>query len=105
VSDSQLGPVSAIFLRSESRGTHWRILLPLFLRLDQPAGQVPILNFPRNRVAQLYPRALGLLIHLHIITCYIYSLYMYNTYIRPLLVQTRTADYALSRVVQFATQF
>jgi hypothetical protein len=26
---------------------------------------------------------------------------MYNTYIRPLLAQARTADYALSRVVQF----
>jgi hypothetical protein len=30
---------------------------------------------------------------------------MYNTCIRPLLVQARTADYALSRVVQVATQF
>jgi hypothetical protein len=29
---------------------------------------------------------------------------MYNTYIRHLLVQARTADYALSRVVQIATQ-
>jgi hypothetical protein len=29
---------------------------------------------------------------------------MYNTYIRPLLVQACTADYALSRVVQIATQ-
>jgi hypothetical protein len=30
---------------------------------------------------------------------------MYNTYIRFLLVQVRTTDYALSKVVQFATQF
>jgi hypothetical protein len=38
------------------------------------------------------------LINLHIIICYIYSSYMYNTYIRPLLVYARTADYALSKV-------
>jgi hypothetical protein len=36
---------------------------------------------------------------------YIYSSYMYNTYIRPLLVQARTADYALSRVVQVEHKF
>jgi hypothetical protein len=35
---------------------------------------------------------------------YIYSLDMYSTYIRPLLVQARTSDYALSRVAQVATQ-
>jgi hypothetical protein len=29
---------------------------------------------------------------------------MYNTYIRSLLVQASTSDYALSGVVQFATQ-
>jgi hypothetical protein len=28
---------------------------------------------------------------------------MYNTYIKPLLVQARTADYALSGVAQVAT--
>jgi hypothetical protein len=39
------------------------------------------------------------------VTCYIYSSYMYDTYIRPLSVQARTADYALSRVVHVATQF
>jgi hypothetical protein len=43
------------------------------------------------------------LIKLHGITCYIYSSYMYNTYIRPPLVQARTADYTLSRVDQVAT--
>jgi hypothetical protein len=30
---------------------------------------------------------------------------MYSTYIRPLSVQARTADYALSRVAQVATPF
>jgi hypothetical protein len=30
---------------------------------------------------------------------------MYNAYIRPPLAQAHTADYALSKVVQVATQF
>jgi hypothetical protein len=60
-------------------------------------GQVPIFIFSRNRVACL--------INLRIITCYIYRSYMYNTYTVSLLVQARTADYALPRVVQVATQF
>jgi hypothetical protein len=66
-------------------------------------GHIPVFISSRNKVAQLYPQALGLS-NLHIITWYIYStIYMYNTYIRPLLVQARTADYALSRAVQVAT--
>jgi hypothetical protein len=67
-------------------------------------GQVPVFISPRNRVAKIYPRALGLSNSFTYYYIYIYSSYMYNTYIRPLLVQART-DYALSRVVQFATQF
>jgi hypothetical protein len=33
--------------------------LPSHLRLPQPGGQVLVFISPRNRVAQLYPRALG----------------------------------------------
>jgi hypothetical protein len=39
--------VSTVILRSESRGTH------------DLEGQVPVFISPRNRVAQLYPQALG----------------------------------------------
>jgi hypothetical protein len=42
----------------ESRRTHNHILLS-YLRLPQPEGQVPVFISPRNRVAQLYTRALG----------------------------------------------
>jgi hypothetical protein len=51
---------SAAFLRSESHGTHEHSLLSLFLRLLNLEGQVPVFISLRNRVAQLYPRALGL---------------------------------------------
>jgi hypothetical protein len=41
-------------------GTHEHSLLSLFLRLPNLEGQVPVFISPSNRVAQLYPRALGL---------------------------------------------
>jgi hypothetical protein len=54
------GIASAAFLRSESHGTHELSLLSLFLRLPPNLEcQVPVFISPRNRVAQLYPRALG----------------------------------------------
>jgi hypothetical protein len=68
-----LGLDRAATLWSKSRRTHDRILL-------QPGGPGPLLISPRNRVAQLYPRALsslfvafyesqgygrGILTHLH----------------------------------------
>jgi hypothetical protein len=43
---------SVVILRSESRGTHDHILLSRFL-------DSPVFISPRNRVAQLYPQALG----------------------------------------------
>jgi hypothetical protein len=46
----------AAFLRSASHGTHEH---SLFLTLPNQEGQVPVYISPRNRVAQLYPRALG----------------------------------------------
>jgi hypothetical protein len=42
---------------SKFRRTHNHILLS-HLRLPQPGGTVPCIYIPRNRVAQLYPRAL-----------------------------------------------
>jgi hypothetical protein len=55
-----LGIASAAVLSSESYGAHKHILLSLFLRLPNLDGQVPVFISPRNKVAQLYPRALGL---------------------------------------------
>jgi hypothetical protein len=49
---------SAITQWSESLRTRNHILLS-HLKLLQPGGQVSVLISPRNRVAQLYPRALG----------------------------------------------
>jgi hypothetical protein len=53
------GPRQRSHLRSESRGTHDHILL--FQIRDSPKleDQVHVFIFPRNRVAQLYPQALG----------------------------------------------
>jgi hypothetical protein len=49
---------SAVILRSESHETHDYILSQI---LDSPnlEGQVPVYRSPRNRVARLYPQALG----------------------------------------------
>jgi hypothetical protein len=49
---------SAVILELKSRGTHGHILLS-DLRLPNLEGQVLVFISPRNRVAQLYPRALG----------------------------------------------
>jgi hypothetical protein len=50
---------SVVPLRSESRGTQDHILFSKFLRLLNLEGQIPIFISLRNRVAQLYPQALG----------------------------------------------
>jgi hypothetical protein len=54
-----LGIANTTFLRSESDGTHDNILLSLFFSLPNLEGQVPVFIFSRNRVARLYPQALG----------------------------------------------
>jgi hypothetical protein len=50
---------SAVIHRSESRGTHDHILLPQIRDSPNLEGQVPVFISPRNRVARLYPQALG----------------------------------------------
>jgi hypothetical protein len=55
----QLRLASSVPLGSESHGARDHILLSQFLRLRNLEGQVPIFTSPRNRVTQLYPRALG----------------------------------------------
>jgi hypothetical protein len=52
---------SAVILGFESRGTRNHILLSQFQDFPNLEGQVPIFISPRNRVAQLYPQALGFL--------------------------------------------
>jgi hypothetical protein len=51
--------VSTIILKSESRGTHDHILLSLIPGSPNLDIQVPVFISPRNRVARLYPQALG----------------------------------------------
>jgi hypothetical protein len=48
---------SAVILMSESRGTRDHILLPQIRDCPNLEGQVPVFLSPRNRVAQLYPKA------------------------------------------------
>jgi hypothetical protein len=50
---------SAVILGSESHGTHDHILLSEIRDSPNLEGQVPLFICPRNRVAQLYPQALG----------------------------------------------
>jgi hypothetical protein len=50
---------SAVILGSESRGTHDHILLSQIRDSTNLEGQVPAFISPRNRVARLYPQALG----------------------------------------------
>jgi hypothetical protein len=50
---------SAVILRSESRGTQDQILLSQIRDSPNLEGQVPVFMSPRNRVARLYPQALG----------------------------------------------
>jgi hypothetical protein len=59
-------------LRSESRGTHDHILLSQIRDFPNLEGQVPVFISPRNRVARLYPQALGLNLLLQIITVITY---------------------------------
>jgi hypothetical protein len=49
-------------LRSESRGTHEHILLSQIRDSPNLEGQVLVFISPRNRVARLYPQALGSLL-------------------------------------------
>jgi hypothetical protein len=48
-----------VILRSESRETHDHILLSQIRDSPNLEGQVPVFIIPRDRVAQLYPQALG----------------------------------------------
>jgi hypothetical protein len=50
---------SAAALRPESHGTHDKILLSQIRDSPNLEGQVPVCISPRNRVARLYPQALG----------------------------------------------
>jgi hypothetical protein len=50
---------SAVILRSESSGTHDRILLSQIRDSPSLEDQVPVFISPRNRVAQLHAQALG----------------------------------------------
>jgi hypothetical protein len=50
---------SVVILGSESRGTHDHILLSQVRDSPNLEGQVPVFIYPRNRVARLYPQALG----------------------------------------------
>jgi hypothetical protein len=52
---------SAVILGSGFRGSHDRILLSQIRDSPNLEGQVPVFISPRNRVAQLYPQALGFL--------------------------------------------
>jgi hypothetical protein len=54
-----LGPARAVILGSESHGTHYHTLLSQIRDSPNLEGQVPVFISPRNRVAQLYPQALG----------------------------------------------
>jgi hypothetical protein len=54
-----LALASAVTLRSESRGSHDYILVSQIRDCPNLEGQVPVFIFSRNRVAQLYPQALG----------------------------------------------
>jgi hypothetical protein len=50
---------STVILGSESRETHDNILLSQIRDSPNLEGQIPVFISRRNRVAQLYPRALG----------------------------------------------
>jgi hypothetical protein len=54
-----LGLASAVILGFESRGTRDYISLSQIRDSPNLEGQVPVFIFPRNRVAPLYPQALG----------------------------------------------
>jgi hypothetical protein len=54
-----LGLARAVTLGSKSRRTHYHILLLHLRDSSNLEGQVSVFISPRNRMAQLYPRALG----------------------------------------------
>jgi hypothetical protein len=54
-----LALANAIILRFKSCGTHDHILLSHIRDSLNLEGQVPIFISPRNRVARIYPQALG----------------------------------------------
>jgi hypothetical protein len=54
-----LALASTVILGSESHGTHGHILLSQIRNSRNLEGHVPVFISPRNRVAQLYPQALG----------------------------------------------
>jgi hypothetical protein len=54
-----LALASAVILRSKSCRTHGHILLFQIWDSSNLEGKVPVFIYPRNRVAQLYPQALG----------------------------------------------
>jgi hypothetical protein len=58
----QLVLAGAVIIRSESRGTHSHILLSQIRDSPNLKGQVPVFISPRNRMARLYPQALGSLL-------------------------------------------
>jgi hypothetical protein len=57
---------TAVILRSYSRETHDHILLSPIRDSPTLEGQVPVFISPRNKVARLYPQALG---SLFVISC------------------------------------
>jgi hypothetical protein len=54
-----LALASAVILESKSRETHDYILLSQVRNSPTLEDQVPVFITPRNRVARLYPQALG----------------------------------------------
>jgi hypothetical protein len=54
-----LALASAVYLLSQSRGTHDYILLSQIRDSPNLEGQVPVFISHRDRVARLYPHALG----------------------------------------------
>jgi hypothetical protein len=77
---------SAVTLRSECRGTH-DILLSEFRDSPNLEGQVPVfIRSPRNRVARLYPQAVGSLFVAS------YDLQGYGGGIRPRLLHAGMAN-------------
>jgi hypothetical protein len=55
-----MGLARAVFLGSESLGTHYHILLSQISDSSNLESQVPVFISPSNRVAQLYPRHLAI---------------------------------------------
>jgi hypothetical protein len=64
------GSRQRVILESEFRGTHDHILLSQIRDSPNLEGQVPVFISPTNRMAQLYPQALGSLTALALISLY-----------------------------------